>query len=157
MRFTFGSRRLPADVAIDPDDRVLTHARTAQGGYAVATDRALYLPGGTRLPWYTIDRGVWDEDGLRILTTKGETHSVSLPSPGRLPEAVRERVTNSIVASRHVPLTDLGGVRLVARRVPGKDQPVWELLFDAGLDPSDPGLRALAEQALEEVRRSLGV
>jgi hypothetical protein len=47
-------------------------------------------------------------------------------------------------------------VLLVARKT-DEDQLVWEFVFDPGLDPTDPGLRALAEQALEETRRSFGV
>nr|BFE88148.1 hypothetical protein GCM10020093_107490 [Planobispora longispora] len=47
-------------------------------------------------------------------------------------------------------------MRLVARRAED-DRTVWEFVFDEGLDPGDPGLRALAEQALEGVRRSFGV
>jgi hypothetical protein len=31
------------------------------------------------------------------------------------------------------------------------------MLFDAGLDPTDPGLRTLAAAALEELRQSTGV
>lgn len=125
--------------------------------HVVATDRALYLPGGVRLLWQRIDRAGWDDSGLWVVTTDGAEHRVGVPAPGALPEVVHERVTASIVASRHVRLGNRGGVRLVARRAPGGDSLEWELLFDRGLDPDDPGLRALAEQALEEVRRSLGV
>ncbi|MDF5757006.1 hypothetical protein [Spongiactinospora sp. TRM90649] len=157
MKLPFGSRRLPAGVSVDDGERVLTHAGTDDDGHLVATDRALYLPGGARLPWYLIDRGEWGEDGLRLLTTEGKRHVFRVPVPGRLPEVVKERVTSSILVSRHVPLPGRGGVRLVARRVPGQDEPIWEFLFDEGLDPDDPGLRALAEQALEGVRRSYGI
>ncbi|MCC5575911.1 hypothetical protein IMZ11_09705 [Microtetraspora sp. AC03309] len=104
-----------------------------------------------------VDKATWDETGLTVAMTDGEIHRVPLPEPGLLPETIRERVTSSIVASKHVPLDARGGVRLVARRVPGAEEPRWEFVFDPGLDPGDPGLRALAEQALEEVRRSLGV
>ncbi|GLW97831.1 hypothetical protein [Microtetraspora sp. NBRC 16547] len=172
----FGGR-LPSEVrtalALEPGERLLSHARTAGegaggaggagggagegGGYAVATTLALHLPGGHRLPWHLMDKATWDETGVTVAMTDGETHRVPLPEPGLLPETIRERVTSSIVASRHVPLDARGGVRLVARRVPGTDEPRWEFVFDPGLDPGDPGLRALAEQALEEVRRSLGV
>ncbi|WP_245647050.1 hypothetical protein [Microtetraspora niveoalba] len=162
----FGGR-LPSEVrtalALEPGERLLSHARTADadageaGGYAVATTLALHLPGGRRLPWHLVDKATWDEDGLTVVMTDGETHKAALPEPGLLPETIRERVTSTIVASRHVALDARGGVRLVARRVPGTEQPRWEFVFDPGLDPGDPGLRALAEQALEEVRRSLGV
>ncbi|MCT9933647.1 hypothetical protein N5079_25875 [Planotetraspora sp. A-T 1434] len=157
----FGARRLPAEVrtalALEPRERVISHAHTPGGDYHVATTQALHLPGGIRLPWHLMDKAVWDEKGVTVTMTDGAVHRALLPEPGLLPETIRERVTASIVASRHVPLGARGGVRLVARRVPGYDAPQWEFVFDPGLDPADPGLRALAEQALEEVRRSLGV
>ena len=157
MRMPFRARSLPPDVVIERGDRVLTHAPADGGGHVVVTDNALYLPGGPRLPWHRIDRGGWTEGGLRVRTITGEVHEVPLAGPGRLPEAVHERVTASIVVTRHVTLPGRGGVRLVARRVPGEAAPVWQFVFDEGLDPEDPGLRALAEQALEEIRRTLGV
>ncbi|MFI7531941.1 hypothetical protein [Streptosporangium sp. NPDC049376] len=148
--------RTPAGVraAVAPTDRVLTYAEGPEG-YVVATDKALYL-GETRLSWFRIDRGVWDEEGLTVVTTEGRTLRAPLPEPGRVPEAVRERVMASIVVSQYAPLDARGGVRLVARRT-DDDQMIWEFVFDAGMDPQDPGLRALAEQALEETRRSFGV
>ncbi|MBG0829008.1 hypothetical protein HS041_14630 [Planomonospora sp. ID67723] len=148
--------RTPPEVraAVEAADRVLTYAQ-GPDGYVVVTDRALYL-GGTRLAWFTVDRGVWDEEGLTVVTTDGREHRARLPEPGRVPEAVRERVVASIVVSQYVPLDVRGGVRLVARKAED-DRMVWEFAFDAGLDPQDPGLRALAEQALEGVRRSFGV
>ncbi|MBB2912108.1 hypothetical protein FHS43_003388 [Streptosporangium becharense] len=148
--------RMPAEVraAVDPADRVLTYAE-GPDGYVIAADRALYLA-GTRMPWFHVDRGVWDEEGLTVVTTDGRSHRARLPEPGRVPEAVRERVTASIVVSQYVPLDARGGVRLVARRAED-DRLVWEFVFDSGLDPDDPGLRATAEQALEETRRSFGV
>ncbi|MFC4059508.1 hypothetical protein ACFOWE_14475 [Planomonospora corallina] len=148
--------RVPAEIraAVVPPDRVLTYAPGADG-YVTVTDRALYL-GRLRLPWCQVDRGVWDEDGLTVVTTGGREHRVPLPDPGRIPEAVRERVVSSILVSQYVPLDARGGVRLVARR--GEDgETVWSLGFDEGLDGNDPGLRALAEQALEGARRSFGV
>jgi hypothetical protein len=157
----FGSRRLPPEVrtalALRPGERVLSRARTADDGYAVATTEALHLPGGVRLPWHRVDKATWDEEGVSVTMTDRAAHRAALPDPGLLPETVRERVTASIMASRHVRLDPRGGVRLVARRVPGTDEPRWDFVFDAGLDPADPGLRALAEQALEEMRRSLGI
>jgi len=156
--------RLPAAaraaLALEPGERVLTHAATADGGHVVVTDRALHLPGGVRLPWHEVERARWEETDLVVTGTDRSSHRVAVPEPGLLPEAVKERVTWSIVASRHVRLGDRGGVRLIARRIPGDGREYrlrWDLVFDDGLDPDDPGLRALAEQALEEVRRSLGV
>ncbi|WP_240971781.1 MULTISPECIES: hypothetical protein [unclassified Microbispora] len=156
----FGSR-LPrearAALALERGERPVSHAVTPGGGHIVATTLALHMPDGPRLPWHLMDRAVWDEEGVTVTMTDGAVHRALLTEPGRLPETIRERVTSTIVASRHVTIDGRGGVRLVARRIPGYDTPRWEFIFDPGLDSDDPGLRAHAEQALEEVRRSLGV
>ncbi|WP_093167921.1 hypothetical protein [Sinosporangium album] len=162
MRFSFRSQRLPASVrtalATEPGERVLTHARSGEDGYVVATDQALFLPDGTRLPWHLVDKASWDEEGLTIVPTRGASHRVPAAEPGRLPEVVRERVMHSIVVSKYVTLEERGGgVRIVARRRPGTSELLWEFAFDPGMDPDDPGLRALAEQALEGMRRTMGV
>ncbi|WP_214415960.1 hypothetical protein [Sphaerisporangium fuscum] len=159
MRLPWRARSLPDDsgVTLESGERVLVHAHVPGGGYAVATDRALHLPGEKPLPWHRIDRAMWDEEGLLVVTTDGAERRVPLPDPGRLPEAVRERVTSSILVNRHFRLGENGGVRLVARRIPGQDTAEWEFVFDPGLDPTDPGLRAAAEQLLEGLRRNLGI
>ncbi|MBN6052946.1 hypothetical protein JYK22_13495 [Nonomuraea sp. RK-328] len=153
-------RRLPSDVrkslATEPGERVLTFAGS-DGGHVVATDRALYLSDGTRVPYETVDKASWDEEGLRVLTMDGAWHRERITEPRLLPETVRERVNSTIIVNKHVSLPGRGGVRLVARRRPGGDMLGWTLVFDDGLDPTDPGLRAQAEQALEGVRRSMGV
>ncbi|MEV0162786.1 hypothetical protein B0I32_102476 [Nonomuraea fuscirosea] len=153
-------RRLPADVRRSLDfekgERVLTFA-AAEAGHLVATNLALHLPGGTRLPYEEIDRASWDEDGLHVITTDGVRHFERIAEPRMMPETVRERVNSTIVVNKHVQLPGRGGVRLVARRRPGGELLGWTLVFDDGLDPADPGLRAQAEQALEGVRRSMGV
>jgi hypothetical protein len=56
-----------------------------------------------------------------------------------------------------VPLQGKRGVWLSARRSPADSEVRWTMLFDAGLDPTDPGLRTLAAAALEELRESTGV
>jgi hypothetical protein len=162
--------RLPAAaraaLATEPGERVLSHAAAETGeaadAFVVASDRALYLPGGVRLPWHRVEHARWEDETTLVVTgTDGTAHRAEVPEPGLVPETIKERVTWSIVASRHVRLGDRGGVRLVARRVPASPDREWglewDLVFDQGLDPADPGLRALAEQALEDVRRNLGV
>ncbi|MFC4113076.1 hypothetical protein [Nonomuraea zeae] len=153
-------RRLPADVRkslkTEPGERVLTFA-AAESGHVVATNLALHLPDGTRLPYEEIDRASWDEEGVRVVTTAGGRHFERISEPRLLPETVRERVNSTIVVNKHVSLPGRGGVRLVARRPPGGEVLGWTFVFDDGLDPEDPGLRAQAEQALEGIRRSMGV
>ncbi|MGW0807411.1 hypothetical protein [Nonomuraea sp. NPDC002799] len=153
-------RRLPADVrkslAMEPGERVLTFARAADG-HVVATNLALHLSDGTRLPFEQIDRAAWDDEGVRVVTMDGARHFERVTEPRMLPETVRERVNSTIVVNKHVDLPGRGGVRLVARRRPGGEVLGWTFVFDDGLDPEDPGLRAQAEQALEGIRRSMGV
>ncbi|MEV0585874.1 hypothetical protein [Nonomuraea sp. NPDC050310] len=154
MRFLTG--RMPAEVrkglALEPGERVLAYAAPV-----VATERALLLPEGVRVPYETVGKASWDESGLRLSLTDGTVHEVPVETPGRLPETLRERVNSTIVVNKHVSLPGRGGVRLIARRKPGGEVLGWSFLFDEGLDPDDPGLRAHAEQALETVRRSMGV
>jgi hypothetical protein len=153
-------RRLPAAVRTslntEPGERVLTFARS-DAGHVVATNLALYLADGTRVPYEEIDKASWDETGVRILTMDGGQRLEPIAEPRLLPETVRERVNSTIVVNKHVDLPGRGGVRLVARRRPGGEVLGWTFVFDDGLDPDDPGLRAQAEQVLEGVRRSMGV
>lgn len=87
----------------------------------------------------------------------GARHTVHLSEPGSVPETVRERVTSTVVVSTHVKLPG-GGVRIAARRpAKGPGEPRWTLVFDPGLDPTDAGLLAQAEQAMEEIRRQTGL
>jgi len=161
-------RRLPAEVrkslAVEPGERILTFVPTGapgvppDGGHLVATNLALFLPNGTRVPYESVDRASWDEQGLHLITMDGTRHQVPVAEPWLLPETVRERVNATIVVNKHVRLPGgRGGVRLVARRKPAGEVTGWTFVFDDGLDPADPGLRALAEQALEGLRRSMGV
>ncbi|GAA0929714.1 hypothetical protein [Nonomuraea longicatena] len=153
-------RRLPADVrkalATEPGERVLAFASSGEG-YLVATNLALYLPDGVRVPYEEVDRASWDESGLKVALIAGAEHRVPVTEPRRVPETLRERVNATIVVNKHVMLPGRGGVRLVARRRPGGEVKEWTLVFDEGLDPDDPGVRAQAEQALEGLRRSMGV
>ena len=164
-------------------ERVLAASRAADGSYTVATNRALHhvpasrigtgqdldagadsaadTAGSWRLPYEDILRAEWDDEAgvLRIWEPSlpaGRTE-IPLPSPGALPETVRERVTATVVISHHVPLRGRQGVWLSARRAPGGTDVRWTALFDAGLDASDPDLRGLAATALEDLRHTTGV
>lgn len=154
-----------ARFALARGERVLAAARTAGGGYAAATDRALYWdePDGepARLGWDVVEWAGWDDESSTLeLTEVGrrrDRRRLALAEPGFLPETVRERVMASIVVSQHVRLAGDRGVRITGRRNPGAAELRWTLSFDAGLDPRDPGVRAAAEQALTELRVQTGV
>jgi hypothetical protein len=82
---------------------------------------------------------------------------LDLDEPGRVLELVRERVTASIVLQRHVPVEGRRGLRVIARRAPRGDQPLlWLFEYDEGIDPADPDVARLAEEALEVARQDVG-
>ncbi|WP_131738669.1 hypothetical protein [Actinomadura roseirufa] len=160
------SGRLPAALrdalALERGERVLASAPTRGGSHVVATTTALHLPapsgGFTRVPWERVDQASWKDGWLHVHETSGGAeHHVRLTDPGSVPETVRERVTATIAVSHQARLPGGGKVRIAGRR-PTTGGPVrWSFVFDAGLDPADPGLRAQAEQVLEDLRRQTGL
>jgi hypothetical protein len=174
------TNRLPGPVlsalGLARGERVLATAPTAGGSYTVATLAALHLPDGTggfvRLPWERVEHATWKDGVLHVREPgSGPEHHVRLTDPGAVPETVQERVTATIVISHHARLPGGGGVRIVGRRPltagppglasvggdPRMAELIWTFVFDAGLDPADPGLRAQAEQILENLRRQTGL
>jgi hypothetical protein len=159
--------RAPAEVrARAAGERVLAWMPVGASSL-VATSSALLLPAGAaddvRLPWDRIVRASWEPEIVEV-TAQPESggrpvvHRVRIEGdPGVLPEVVRERVTSSIVVQHHVLLEGERGARVVARRVPGSTDLRWSVVFDAGLDPTDPALRARADDALTALRTSLGI
>jgi hypothetical protein len=148
-------RNLPAGLALEKGERVL-----AVSGETVATNTALHFMNAgsfSRLPWERVEQAAWKDGVLVVREVGGARHTVPLEEPGSVPETVRERVTATVVVSTHVSLPG-GGVRIAARRpARGGGEPRWTLVFDAGLDPTDAGLLAQAEQAMEEIRRQTGL
>ncbi len=127
------------------------------------TARALYLPDGTVLGWNEVDEVVWDleESTLDLVTLPidgpARSYRIHLPDPGRLPELVRERVTASIVVNQHVPLAGRAGAKIIARRVTGRDELDWIVVYDAGIDGADPVIMERVQAAVAILRRDLGV
>lgn len=158
-------RRTPdavAAVALEPGERRVAWALTAEGEPVVATDGALYLPGPRRFAWSQVERATWERPRLTVTRVSpvegsGEQASVVLSDDdGDLPDVVRARVSASVAWSSHSKLAPAGGVRVVARRRAGVDALDWQLVYDRGTDPAAPGVRAQAEQLLEAARRTIG-
>jgi hypothetical protein len=160
------SRELRRDLPLGRGERVIAHADLAGGGVAVATDRALLLPAEGRcsvLPWHRVARAEWDDEthALTVTDLGGDGHRpdrivLELAEPNLLPETVRERVTASIVVSRHVRLTGGSGVRVIGRRVSGADQLAWQMVWDAGVDPTVAEYADRADAALAQLREQTG-
>lgn len=158
-------RRPPDDVRAVPDrgERVLAWGRDRAGRPVVASEAALYLPRDgvdpERLPYSGIARATWSDPVLDVVlaTTEDGRRRVDLEIPGEVPPTVRERVMASIVVSRRVDLVAGGAALISARRVAGSDRLAWSVSFDAGLDPSDPELRAAADAAITAIRAETGL
>lgn len=150
-------------VALGPGERRVAWATTPDGHPVVASNRALYLPDGSRLAWDEIERAHWEQPSLHLieLTERagaGRRHEVTLDlaHDTDLPEAVRTRVSASVAWSSRVRLRPAGGVRIVGRRRAGMEVLDWQLVFDRDTDPADPALRAQAEAHLAAARRTIG-
>ncbi|MBM7519806.1 hypothetical protein [Nocardioides nitrophenolicus] len=165
MRFPpLPSRRPPFPVAAG--ERLLAWATVRHPGAGPdlvgGTRDALYLP--ERIPWEQVASADWDQDEatLRVVEVArfGEpspVHLLRLEEAGRLLELVRERVTASIAVQRHVPVSGRRQVRILARRAPGAHgELAWFVEYDDGLDPADPRVDAVVQEALAAAQADVG-
>ncbi|MBS2938606.1 hypothetical protein KDN32_12755 [Nocardioides sp. J2M5] len=161
-------RAAAPEVAVAPGERVLAAATSDEGVVLAGTRDAFYVvvDGATRrVPWEQVEAAGWDRDTdtfrLSEVGSWGEerpVHTARLDEPGRLLELVHERVTASVVLQRHVRLDGRRGLRVIARRAPSGDGGVqWVYEYDEGVDPDDPSVRAAARQALDSMRRDVGL
>lgn len=149
-------------------DHVIASARTTDGRWVVATADTLIVgppadsdsDSARRLPWERIGAASWRDDALEVSVSfpqrQPERMVLRFDEPERLPEAVRDRVTSSIVVNEHVRIDGRLGVRIVGRRRPAQQALIWTLAFDRGLDPDDPWIRGRAEEELERLREMTG-
>ena len=75
---------------------------------------------------------------------------------GSIDEAVEIANDTEYGLAGYVQSADIEKARAVARRGPD-DAIRWTVVFDSGLDPSDPALRRLADDALAHLRAVMGV
>lgn len=161
------SRHGRPKVDLAAGERALAWAVIDGGGWVVGTRDALYVPAG-RIPWEQIEAADWDDELERLRVTEVGTwgeprpqHLLTLAAQRadthRLLQLVRERVTASVLLSRHVAVVGRKGVRVIARRAPAGTSPVlWFYEYDAGIDPDDAVVRAAAETALDAARADVG-
>ena len=168
-RFARPPEPVRAVAGADPDERVLAWGVLVRDeGWLVATTRGLRLVGTAGgetvplLPWHEVGHARWaataDGGGTFTITPLTEVEPGvqarlaprrhALTDSGELPQVVRRRVDRTVVASQRFPLPERGGVVLVARRLPGQAAKEWAVVFDEGVDRSDPVVR-------EEARRRL--
>jgi hypothetical protein len=146
-----------AALPLDRGEKVIAAAQLADDGWVVATGTALVLDAG-RTPWSDVAHAQWfDEEQLLVIDpvpAGGASLRLRLVEPGRVPEAVHERVMASIVLSRRVALPGGGGARLVARHGDGADL-TWQVVPDTGTDLTAPGVQAALDAALADLRSEL--
>jgi hypothetical protein len=167
----FRRRGIPADalaaLGMQRSDHAIAAARTTDGRWVVATGENLVVGPAPetsdnvrRLPWEGIGAAAWRDDLLEVSVSfprrPPERIALRFDEPGRLPEAVRDRVTASIVVNEHVRIDGRLGVRIVGRRRAGEDPLIWTLAFDRGLDVNDPWVRGRAEEELARLREMTG-
>jgi hypothetical protein len=167
-------RERPA-IRVERGERLLADA-VAEEGRIGGTRDALYavrsrgggglgLEETIRIPWEEVQAADWDQESSTLRVSEvgswGQVrpeHVFTLEAPGLLLALVRERVTASVLLQRHVAVAGGRGLRVIARRPPGGDRPVqWIFEYDEGVDPDDPAVQAVAEQALEAARADVGL
>ncbi len=168
----FGRRRKPPAKLRRPferGERVLAWARSADDPAAavVVTTLGLWLPGRDRFGWHQINKATWSGSRLTVVPSvavgdglgqDGSNYTVmaddaavavNLTDPGNVPLTVRQRVTKSVAYTAHHPLP-VGGVRVVARRVPGRNGVAWHVRYDDGTDAADPSVAAFTSELVAE-------
>ncbi|GAC1327366.1 MAG: hypothetical protein NVSMB13_13600 [Mycobacteriales bacterium] len=135
------------------------------GGALAATDPGLFYAESGQfrlLRWADIETATWREGLLTVVEASevfgsGRRHAFALDEPQQLPEEVRTRVEASIALSQHHRLAAAGrrGVRVVARRQPHSIALRWALVYDAGVDRSDPAVVTQAKELLAQAKGSV--
>lgn len=160
---------VPAEVlaaaSLPPGERVLAHAPTRDGRHLLGTRRRLVIVDAepVPIPWERVEDAGWDsEEAVLRVTEIGEygtprpTHVLPLEDQALFLQLVRERVSASVVLQRRVVVRGRLGVTVIGRRSPAGGQVQWMHAYDPGLDPADPDVAKVAEQALAEARREVG-
>jgi hypothetical protein len=170
---------------LERDERIVAWAEAADveaagNGVVVATNRGLFLPRlGSRLGWHEINKAVWsgrelvvtpaevveEKDGYKVVADL-PTVSHLLLDPGELPHQIRTRVTRSVAYTSYYPVPthhpaapprhDVGGVRVVARRVGGVNGLAWTVRYDPGTDADSAAVRELTAQLVAQARSEIG-
>jgi hypothetical protein len=153
-------RKIPAAARpkLDRDERVVAWASTSEGKAAVVTNLGLWMPDRERIGWHEIHKASWagtrltvvpsvlvaERDGYDVMADDAAI-DVALSEPGDVPAQVRERVTRSVAYTEHHAVPG-GGVRVVGRRVPGRDGVSWHVRYDEGTDATEASVMAATEE-----------
>ena len=153
---------------LDKEESVVVTAEVRDGGHLVATSLGLWVPtedGHRRIGWHLLSKVTWG-DGVLVVIEADETGEAGdavlladrpprrypLVGPGKMPQAVHRRVTESIRSRHHRDLPG-GGAWFVQRKVPGRDGIVLQVRADPGTDPDV--VRTVAAEVAIKIREAL--
>ena len=162
MRSPFGRREQPPVLpGLEPEERVVSWADTAEGEVVAATPLGLWWPGPRRIRWQHVNKAVWRDGELTVIEAEVVDDlllvdrppvSVALTVPRDLPPTVRKRVEANIV-HREVLAVPGGTVRFVGRRQPGRDGVTWWAHLEGGTADT-PTVRSAIAARLAILRES---
>ncbi|GGS41264.1 MULTISPECIES: hypothetical protein [Actinokineospora] len=149
---------------LDRDEAVAASAPVRGGGHLVATSLGLWVPEGEgtrRIGWHLVSKAAWAAGvftiteaeeagaaGSAVLLRDLAPRRIAVEQPGKLPQAVHQRVTGSI-RSRHRQELPGGGAWFVQRKVPGRDGVVLQVRPDEGVDVE--AVRAVAAEVAAKI------
>jgi hypothetical protein len=153
---------------LDPEESVVVSAECRTGGHLVATSLGLWVPtddGPRRIGWHLLSKVTWGDGDLTVIEadetgTAGDAvlladrrpRRYALGNPGKLPQAVHRRVTESIRSRHHRELPG-GGAWFVQRKVPGQDGIVLQVRPDPGTDQD--AVHTVATEVAAKIREAL--
>lgn len=148
--------------AIPKSDRILAWA-AYQGGLLAVTDKNLVVTGDlppTLIPWSIALQARWEPPVLTLVTqldsqSVAATQTWTLEEPGKIPSAVRDRVTHAVIVDRTYNLPNAGNVRFVARR-DGNDVHWITVVDDLAATQNAEGAKDVAA-AMSELKSIFGI
>lgn len=164
-----GGSQLPDNTAVElAEDEYVLAVAPVEEDHLVATSLGLWLPAQRAAPrrvgWHLISKAVWKTGVLAVIEARElETREdvvllrdlpamrFALPQPNKVPQVVRERVTDSVRSSHHRELPG-GGAWVVQRKVPGQAGVTLQIRADPGTD--EQAVRTLAANVASQVRRA---
>jgi hypothetical protein len=141
----FGREDLPEGFAgeLDPEEHVVAGAAVVRGGHLVVTNLGVWFPGeAERVGWHLVSKATWAEGamtfvvatqedlGKAFLLQDGPPRRFPLDEPGKVPQAVHQRVTGSIVSRERATMPDGREAWVIERHVPGRDGTVRQIRPD---------------------------
>ncbi len=171
MRFLERRGGVPAEIVARSDlphgEKVLAHAVAVDETWLLGTRRLLAVVGSAEavhIPWERIEDAAWDQEASRLRITEIGSYGEQRPvysfeveqDPALFLQLLRERVTASVVLQRRVPVRGKLGLTVIGRRSPVGGPVTWMHAYDPGLEPNDPEVAAVADEALASAQSEVG-